>query len=289
MPEKDKNSTKVELMIPTRTYLRLASLTIGTLVLIFSAIKASHAITLLFTAFFLTLALNAPVHWISERLPGKLRGSRSLATSISYLIVVLAFVGFLASISPPLIRQTSTFVNAAPSIVRDFKSQDSSTGRFIRHYNLEDDVNKFSQQLSNRIKNSGGEAFTALQKLGSSAFSLLTILVLTFMMLVEGPRWLKFFNEIMPDDKQGRSDKIMHSMYKVIKGYVNGQVILAALAALLIMPVILALNIGYPVALMVVVFICGLIPMIGHTIGAIIVTTVALFHSIPSAIIILTY
>ena len=109
------------------------------------------------------------------------------------------------------------------------------------------------------------------------------------MMLVEGPRWLKFFNEIMPDDKQERSDHILMSMYKVIKGYVNGQVLLAALASLLIMPMILALNIGYPVALMVIVFICGLIPMIGHTIGAIIVTTVALFHSIPAAIIILAY
>jgi predicted PurR-regulated permease PerM len=49
------------------------------------------------------------------------------------------------------------------------------------------------------------------------------------------------------------------------------------------------LHINYPVALMVVVFICCLIPMVGHTIGAIIVTLVALFHSLPSAIIILAY
>jgi predicted PurR-regulated permease PerM len=40
---------------------------------------------------------------------------------------------------------------------------------------------------------------------------------------------------------------------------------------------------------MVVVFICGLIPMVGHTIGAIIVTLVALFHSVSSAVIILAY
>jgi predicted PurR-regulated permease PerM len=39
----------------------------------------------------------------------------------------------------------------------------------------------------------------------------------------------------------------------------------------------------------VVVFICGLIPLSGHTIGAVIVTTVALFHSPWSAIVILAY
>jgi predicted PurR-regulated permease PerM len=38
-----------------------------------------------------------------------------------------------------------------------------------------------------------------------------------------------------------------------------------------------------------VVFICGLIPMVGHTIGAVIVTLVALFHSPYSALGILAY
>jgi predicted PurR-regulated permease PerM len=85
------------------------------------------------------------------------------------------------------------------------------------------------------------------------------------------------------------AERVGHDMYRVIKGYFNGQVILAALAALLIMPAILALHIGYPAALFVIVFVCGLIPMVGHTIGAIIVTTVALFHSFTSAVIILAY
>ncbi|MEK7152422.1 MAG: AI-2E family transporter, partial [Patescibacteria group bacterium] len=78
-------------------------------------------------------------------------------------------------------------------------------------------------------------------------------------------------------------------MYKVVKGYVNGQVILAALAAVLITPMFFILGISYPVALMVVVFICGLIPMVGHTIGAIFVTLVAVFTSPAAALIILAY
>jgi predicted PurR-regulated permease PerM len=41
--------------------------------------------------------------------------------------------------------------------------------------------------------------------------------------------------------------------------------------------------------LMVIVFICGLIPMVGHTIGAIIVTLVALFTSPWAAVIIMGY
>jgi predicted PurR-regulated permease PerM len=66
-------------------------------------------------------------------------------------------------------------------------------------------------------------------------------------------------------------------------------VILAVIAAFLIAPMLFILHVSYPVALIFVIFICGLIPMVGHTIGAIIVTFVALFHSVPTAIAILAY
>jgi predicted PurR-regulated permease PerM len=281
--------TDVAVTISTDTFIRLAVLTVSTLVLILAVKRASHALLLIFIAFFLALALNAPVHWFSERLPGHRRGSRSIGTSISFIIVVLLLGGFIASISPPLVRQTENFVKVAPELVRDFRGQDSTTGKVIRKYHLEKQVDDLSTQLSARLKHAGGSAFSTVQKVGTSIFSLLTIFVLTFMMLVEGPRWQKFFFEFVPERKKPKAERLLNDMYRVIKGYVNGQVLLAALAAVLITPAIILLHIGYPVALLVVVFICGLIPMVGHTIGAIIVTTVALFHSVPAAIIILTY
>lgn len=286
---KRENHPEVFVSISTETFVRLALLTVGTIVLLLAAKRAAHALLLIFIAFFLALALNAPVHWLGRRLPGKRRNNRTLATSLSFFIVVLVLGGFIASISPPLVRQTESFVNAAPRLVRDFRSQDSETGRLIRKYHLEKQVNDFSQQLSTRLKHSGGTAFSTLQKIGNSVFSVLTIFVLTFMMLVEGPRWFRFLQEVTPDRHEKRINYLLEEMYKVIKGYVNGQVLLAALASVLIVPAILVLGISYPVALMVIVFICGLIPMVGHTIGAIIVTTVALFHSTTAAIIILAY
>ncbi len=286
---RDRELQEVAVTVSTETYIRLALLTVGTIVLLMAAKRASHALLLIFIAFFLALALNVPVHWLSGHLPGKRKGSRSLATSLSFLIVVLLLGAFVASIAPPLVRQTDSFVNAAPKLIRDFRSQDSPTGKFIRNHHLEKQVDTFARQLSDRIKHAGGTAFSTVRRIGSSAFSLLTILVLTFMMLVEGPRWLAFARDVTPDRHQADTERIAGEMYAVVRGYVNGQVTLAALASLLIMPAVLLLHIGYPVAIMVIIFICGLIPMVGHTIGAIIVTTVALFHSTTAAIIILAY
>ncbi|HVC36049.1 MAG TPA: AI-2E family transporter [Candidatus Dormibacteraeota bacterium] len=283
------NVQKVSLIVSVETVLKVILLIVGSIILLGALRKASHALLLIFTSFFFALALNAPVYWLSQRLPGKRRGSRSLATTVSFLIVIILLAGFLISIVPPLVRQTENFVNAAPHLIRDFKNQDSSVGRVIRKYHLDSQVNSLSNQLSDRIRHAGGSAFSTAQHVGSSVFSLLTILALTFMMLVEGPKWLAFGREVIPDHSQKVADRLAADMYQVIKGFVNGQVALAAIAALLISPALFILHVSYPVALIVVIFICGLIPLVGHFLGAVIVTTVALFHSPVAALIILLY
>lgn len=278
---------KVRVTISNRTVLRVLGLVFGTYIFVLAVGKASHALTLLFIAFFLCLALNAPVHALAVRIPGKRRGSRTLATAISFTIIIGLLIGFVASIVPPLVKQTSSFINEAPALVEQLRDEKSGAGSFIRKYKLEDQLDKFSQQLSSRLKGLSGSAVTTLTRVGSSIFSTLTVLVLTFMMLIEGPRWIAFGRRLLPDEKEPHFEKLAHDMYRVVKGYVNGQVLLATIAALVIVVPLFLLDISYPIALMVIVFICGLIPLVGHTIGALIVSTVALFNSPATALIIL--
>ncbi|HET8991752.1 MAG TPA: AI-2E family transporter, partial [Candidatus Saccharimonadales bacterium] len=211
------------------------------------------------------------------------------ATTLSFLIVVILIGGFLASIVPPLVKQTDNFIKAAPHLISEFRNQNSPIGSFIRHNHLQKEVNSISNQLSNKLGNIGGTALTTAEAITSSIFSVVVILVMTFMMLVEGPRWLSFFRSTMPEKHHPIADRMLKDMYAVIRGYVNGQVLLAVIASICLAPALFLLHIGYPAGLVVVIFICALIPMIGHTIGAIIVTSVALFHSTTSAAIMLAY
>jgi predicted PurR-regulated permease PerM len=286
-PKRDTETINVN--ITNRTVIRVLALVIASIIGLAALRQARHALILIFSGFFLALALNAPVHWIAVRVPGKRKGSRAVATAISFFIVVILLFGFFASIVPPLVRQTSSFINAAPDLVQQIQDQNSSTGNLVTRYHLQGQINKLSQQLSARLGNISGTAVTGAVKLGSSIFSVLTILVLTFMMLIEGPRWIRFFRDLIPDEHHSRADRLGGDMYRVVKGYVNGQVVLAFIASCMLLPALLLLHISYPAALVVVVFVCGLIPLIGHTIGAVIVTTVALFHSPVTALIILAY
>jgi predicted PurR-regulated permease PerM len=275
--------------ISSRTVIRVLLLII-LFMLFWTALRhTTHALILIFIAFFLALALNAPVHWVSQRIPGKRRGSRSIATAVSFLLVIAILGVFLASVTPPIVRQTDSFINAAPRLVQEVRNQNGDIGKLVKRYHLQSQANTFSQQLSERLKHVSTSAVTTITELGSSVFALLTVLVLTFMMLIEGPRWLEIATEFLPSEKQEYAKELSRDMYRVIRGYVNGQVILATIASILIVPMLFILHVSYPIALMFVIFICGLIPMVGHTIGAVIVTLVALFHSIPAAIIILAY
>lgn len=286
---RSKKPTDIEVTVSNSTVIRVLLITVLTFLLMIGVRRASHALTLIFIAFFLTLAVNGPVHRLAQNIPGKRRGSRTLATTISFAIVVLLFAGFVASMVPPLVKQTSNFLNAAPNLIEDVHNDNTTLGSFVRRHNLQNQVDEFAGQLSSRLKLLSGKAFSTVTRITSSIFSVLTVLVLTFMMLIEGPRWLEVARRLVPNQKEEHAVKLVEEMYQVVKGFVNGQVLLAALAALLISIPLFALNVSYPVALVVIVFICGLIPLVGHTIGAIIVSTVALFHSPWSAIIILAY
>jgi len=283
------NLPEVEVTVSNRTILRIITATIVAIVFVVAVRHSAHTLTLIGAALFLSLALNAPVHWLAERLPGKRRGSRGLATGLSIVIVLVLLGAFLAVIVPPLVNQTTKFVREVPSLVEQVRDQNSGLGKFVRQHKLEGQVDKISQQLSNRVDNIGGTAVSTISHIGSSLFATLTVTVLTVMMLAEGPRWRRIFEQLIPSRHTDRTKKLAHDMHRVIQGYVNGQVLLATIASLLIVPMLFILHISNPLALMVIVFICGLIPMVGHTIGAIIVTTVALFHSVTAAIIILAY
>lgn len=280
---------EIAITISARTIVKIFAIIVGTTLLFAALHHATHALILIFTAVFLALALNAPVSWVAHHLPGNFKGSRGLATGVAALLVILVLSAFIASLAPPIARQTKTLLNQAPQIVRDVRDSNSDLGKFVKRYHLEKQVDKFSKQLSARLQNASGSAVSTVGSITSSVFSVLTILVFTVMMLSEGPSWLEFAKQVLPKHKRAKAERLSRDMYKVVKGYVNGQVLLAAIASIMLLPGLLIFNVSYPIALLAVVFICGLIPMVGHTIGAGIVTLVALFTSPLAALGILIY
>lgn len=282
---------KVTVTVTNRTIVRAILWTAAAILAFRFFGRVSHIITLILVAFFLALVLNPIVGWMSRR--SHIRG-RVQATSAAYLVVIIIIAGFFALVTPPLISQTRSFVNRVPELVDNFQQGNSSLAREARRYNLDQKISSSAKQFAANYGNFGGTILDTGRRIVEAVASLLAVLVMTFMMLVEGPYWLDLYWGVVPENKRAHRQRIAQKMYKGVSGFVNGQVIVALLAgffafiALEIASHIVGVGVN-PGALAGIVAVFGLIPLFGNPTSSIIVLLVCLLSSVSLAIIMLVY
>lgn len=259
------------------------------------------ALLLIAVAFFLALALNPSVNALSRRLPGK---SRILATLIAYILILGVLGSFIYVAVPPTIDQTMVFINNLPSYIDNLREQQgfmaSIFNDFINRYQLQDELGQVVAGIQNQALNAaggiGGTVVAGVSSFFIGLVTIVTMLVLTFLMLVEGPDWQRRFFSLIPNKAAGeRYRKLANRMYGVVSSYVNGQLVVALIAAtlglvvLFILAQIFGLPLGIILPLVGVIFITDMIPLIGATIGATIVVIVLLFSDFGAALSFLVY
>lgn len=278
---------KTEITVSNRTIIRIIVIVVATFLGFRFLTRISHPLTLVFSAFFLAMALNPAVSWISRHLKIK---SRAGATGIAYISVLALLVGFMVAVVPPLFRQTSDFISTLPSKVEDLQDSNSGFGRIVSRYGLEEQVDNIADNMRQRAKDLPEPVLSTASKVGSALVSLVAVLVMTFMMLIEGPAWFDKIVALQNKKAREHRKQIALRMYRVITNYVNGQLLIAiiaaffALIAMLIGSAIFKQSSINAVGLAGIIALTGLIPMIGNTIGAVIVVLVCALSSFPLAI-----
>lgn len=288
---------KVKVDIETKVFVRFVLVVLGFGLALLAIYKSRGALELLAIALFLALALNPPVSWLSKRLPSN---SRVGATAIAYLAVITVLGGFLILIVPPVIEQSARFANTVPSLIDQVNSQRYVFDDFIDRYGLTDTVDtaveNAKSQASSVAANLGNTLVSGAGSLLGGLANLIFVLVLAFLMLIEGPGLLRRAWDTYDDQARlERHQSLVSRMYRIVTGFVNGQLAVAGIAAVTTLVVLLTLSatLGLPtnlaIPLSVIIFFTGMIPMIGATLGAVIVSLVLLFNSPMAALIFLVY
>lgn len=287
MSKKD-NKNQVVINIESKTVVRVLVLVVVTLIALTFVKTIASVLILIIISFFLSMALNPAVSWIAGKLKSR---SRVRATGAAYLLVVIFLTGFISLVVPPLVSQTSVFIKEVPGTISNLQKEDSSLNKFIQRYELQDEVNQFSSDFRNKFSDLGAPALASTAgTIGSTVVNAIIVFVLTFMMLVEGPLWLKRTFKLISSKKRRDHVKLLSSkMYKVVVGYVNGQVIVAliggtfAAISLYIFSQIFNAPIN-AIALGGIVGLFALLPMVGTIIGSTIAVLACLLVSVPLAI-----
>jgi predicted PurR-regulated permease PerM len=247
--------------------------------------RAATAITLLLVSFVLALAL-AP---LVDRLTGRMTRGAAVATVFGGLVVAIVLVGLL--VVPPVVTQGSALAQQAPQYVQDLL--DTPWVRELdRHYDV---IDRAEQELLGRLTDQTflegvlGGILGAGRAVVSGVFQTLTVLVLTLYLLSSLPRVKNAAYALVPASRRPRVVSLSEEIMRRVGSYAIGQVGIATLNAVASWVMMTIVGVPYAAVLAVTVGLLGLIPMIGATLGAAIVSVVAFFDEPRKALVVLIY
>jgi predicted PurR-regulated permease PerM len=269
-----------------RTILRVLLIVLAVAVALEVVWIAKDVITWIVIAVFLALALDPLVGWIERR--ARLR--RGAAIGVAYLMLLVVIVAIGASFVPKLVDEVNGFVQATPNYVDDLTHGRGRLGFLETKYHV---VEKVRQQVKNggasRVLGLSGAALSVTKSVITIVAATVTVIFLTFFMLLEGRDWIERFYSLLPERSQPRWRSVGHDIYKTVGGYVTGNLAISLIAGVSTTIVLLIMGVPYAVALGLLVAILDLIPLAGATVAGIIVVAVALLHSIPAGIVLLIF
>lgn len=233
-------------------------------------------------AFFLAVALNPAVTYLARRMPRRSRGLAAGAVFITFMLII----SFLAySFLPPLVKQTRELIDKVPVYVSNLQHSGGPIGDYIRGNDLVDKARQAQSQILEQAGGTGGTVLGFIKNIFSGLAATLTVLAVTFFMLMEAPKWTARFWALYPPKKRESYQKLAAAMYRAMTGYVTGNLLTSLIAAVLTAFMLAILHVPYAIPLGIVVGILDLLPLIGASLGALVVLAVALFTSLTAAIV----
>ena len=248
--------------------------------------QLSQVITLLVVSLFLALGLEPVVEGLEKR-----RVPRPAAIGVVFLGVIAVVAAFIAAVIPIIVTQSADLAGQVPQYLEDVQR----SRWFIDLDARFDIVSRLTTEVEERIANEEtvaalfGGVFGAGAKVLSGLFSTFTVLVLTLYFLASLRPIKESAYRLVPSSRRQRVTLIGDEISRRIGGFVIGQISVATINAVASYVMMLIVGIPYPLVLAVTVGIFGLVPLVGATVGAVLVVVVALFTSVTDAAIVAVY
>jgi predicted PurR-regulated permease PerM len=229
-------------------------------------------------AVFIAVALSGPVALLTRRM------RRGLAIAVVYLGVTLLPFLLLALLIPPVVTQADNLARELPGYAADLQ-QLVASNETLRGLNADFDISGRIEEEARKLPARLGDAAQTLGNLGigvvNSVFALVTILILSILLVKDGPGWVRRAIDLQPADRADRLRRAANNMNRAVGNYVGGALAQATVAGLVAFVVLLILGIPYAGPLAVLIALFDLVPLVGATIGAVLVGIVTLFVGFP--------
>ncbi len=233
-------------------------------------------------ATFIAITLSAPVNLLSRHM------KRGVAILFTYLGVMMVPVLLGLIVVPPIVTQASKLAEKAPDYAQDVQQYVQDNKR-LRDLDEKYDLTSKLEEQAGKLPSKIGDAAGTLSDIGlglvNSAFALINVLILSIFLVASGRGWLDRFVEWRRPEEAPRIKAVFDRIGRAFANYIGGALLQATIAGVIAYIVMEILGIPFAAPLAVLTFFLDLIPLVGATLGAVIVGIVAAFSGLTTVII----
>ncbi|CAN5873920.1 AI-2E family transporter [soil metagenome] len=258
-------------------------------IVLWSAYLVRAVLLLLYVSGLLAIGFSPIVRLIERQklLPsvGK-RFPRWLAILVLYLVIIGALVSVGMLVFPPLVEQSQQLWAAKDEMFE--RAQ-----QFLRERGLLDRHFTFREAVAQAPVGGGGEAVTTV--LGAVAgvvggiFGFLTILIVTFYILVEADRLRDTMLQLFPREERPRVAAASREIVSKVSAWLGGQLMLATVIGITSAIGLWLIGIPYFYVLALISAIGEMIPIVGPILAAIPAVAVASSVSLEKALFVIIF
>jgi len=239
-----------------------------------------EVVGLVLIAIFFALAIAPPVNWLNEH-----KVPRSLSILLVYLAIAAGIFGIGLLVVPPAVEGIDDLSQDLPGYVEDLRQNDTFA-EYDDRYDITTQLQQQAEDLPNRLDDAAGTLADVTVNVFSRFVQLFSILVITFFLLMDGKRILDFVSRQMSPERRRRFERIGDDVSDAITGYVFGAFVISALAGLVTYITLSILDVPFALPLAILFAFFDLVPLVGATVGGILVGIVVAFVDFPTGLII---
>jgi predicted PurR-regulated permease PerM len=270
--------------VPVRTILVTIGLVLATIVTIYLGLRLGRVLAWILVAAFFAVILSPAVSFCQRRL--HLR--RGLAATLVFVTGFALLAAMLYVFIRPIVDQTQKFVDDLPEFVDDAEAGRGTVGRLVQRYDIDEWVRENQDRLEDFRNDATQRVPDVLRSFANGLVAVITILVLTILLLLQGPGLQEGFLNLIDvphaPRRRERVRRIASDASRAVTGYMAGNLLISVIAGLATYIFLAIVGVPFREVLALWVAFADLIPLVGATLGAIPAILVAFLHSVPAGL-----
>lgn len=266
--------------VPVRTILATIALVLATFVSLLVVRELAKIISWLVVAAFIAILATPVVDFLEHKVGFR----RGLATLTVFVVGFALISALLFTFVRPLVGQVGNFADALPKFIEDAQEGRGRLGELVQRYNVESFVEDNQDRIREAVRDLGANSLSLLSSIANTVFAVLTIMVLSFLMIAQGPDLTQGALGLVSPANRHRVRRVAADCAKACTGYMAGALLICTIAGSTTFIFLTILGVPFNGVLGLWVGFAALIPLVGATLGAIPTVMVAFLHSTPAGI-----